>query len=217
MGKVAILAGFEPFGSYPVNPTADLARELDGKEIDGVLIKGVVMPASYHFCHVEVIHAAREMDACRIVSFGLASWAPKIKIEEVGENWMASRYADCDGIQADGERLCPFEQTHRYVNSNTDRLKAKFEEMGVRCLLSQHAETYVCNAMIYNTLRALELYEMNVPYVHMHTPWTNRNLRDVEVDPLKKVVIQWEMLERAAIIACTTLSLKLQDQLSMPL
>lgn len=215
MGQVAILAGFEPFGSYPVNPTADLARELDGREIDGVLIKGIVMPASYHFCHVEVIHAAREMDACRIVSFGLASWAPKIKIEQVGENWMASRYADCDGIQVDGKRLYPFEQAYRYVNSDTDKLKSVFEANGVDCQLSQDADAYVCNAMIYSTLRDIELYEMTVPYVHMHTPWTYRNLRDVEVDPLKKVVIQWEMLERAAIIACTTLSLK--DQLSMPL
>lgn len=205
MGGVAILAGFAPFGPYPVNPTAQLAEQLDGVCLGEVLVKGVVMPATYLSCHHDVMELAMHYNACRIVTLGLATRVPRLRIETVGRNWMNSEYADAAGMFASGEELYTGSPQILSVNSDFLELKRNMILAGAPCEISQDAEGFVCNALIYHVLYTLSLLECKIPYVHLHTPWTDNN-QSTSL-PLGRPVLKWEVLERAAVTALTTLSL----------
>lgn len=42
-----LVSGFEAFLTHQKNPTEALVQKLDGTEMDGTLIKGIVLPVSF--------------------------------------------------------------------------------------------------------------------------------------------------------------------------
>ncbi|EFK95790.1 Pyrrolidone-carboxylate peptidase [sediment metagenome] len=195
--KRAILTGFEPFGAYRFNPTQDLALEYDGKKIGDIEVTGMVLPCTYYGAFgalsVEIEHLSPDI----VLSVGLASRVPRIRIEAVGRNIMGSKYADADGKKPDNELIIKGGRPSYAANADSIGLASSLHEAGIPAEISVDAEGFICNSLLYLTAR--DVYERGLPVSNafFHTPWTDDYLGRIELEP-GKVTIRKQDLRKAA-------------------
>ena len=60
-----LLTGFEPFGTYTENPSADVAKALDGRAVGASLVRSAVLPVDHSRAAArvaELVDEARPID-----------------------------------------------------------------------------------------------------------------------------------------------------------
>ena len=65
-----LLTGFEPYGNTPVNPAEQVARTLDGLEVEGVRVVSRVVPNVFFKCVDCVTTAIQELRPNAVVMMG---------------------------------------------------------------------------------------------------------------------------------------------------
>ena len=200
---LALVTGFEKFGPYPVNPTQDLMIQLDGKMFGDVVIHAVTLPAIYGVssCLLDLVD---ELDPEMVISFGLASRIPRLRLETYGRNWMESNYADNRGVIATGEKIDPDGPNFCRTNIDAIGLAHALHQASVPVDISVDAEAFVCNALIYQIILCLCHSSQKVLFTYFHTPWPDRYLDRITLEP-GKVTIPWETLERTVRITAVFL------------
>lgn len=153
--SVALVTGFEPFDGASVNPSAEIARRLDGRRVGERDVRAVVLPVH----HVSAAAAVRALidahDPALIVHLGLAGERPQISLERVAINVMDYSIPDNEGFQARDEP-CVAGGPAAYFS--TLPLRAMLDALGragVPAHLSSTAGTYLCNFVMYMTLHML--------------------------------------------------------------
>ena len=191
--KRAILTGFEPFGPYAFNPTQDIAREFHGRRVDGVEVRGFVLPCTYYGAFELLHEEMQRLSPDIVLSTGLASRVLALRIETVGKNIMHSKYPDAEGRHSCGEPLL-FHGKPRY-RTNTDGIALVnfLSDLGIPADVSEDAEGFVCNSLIY--LTAKEIHEESLPIAHafFHTPWTDAYTDKVQLEEGKIVIPQYRL------------------------
>ena len=194
--KSAIVTGFSPFGEYKFNPTQDLAREVDGKEISGFKIRGLVLQPLYHEASKTLIHNIKEHIPDVIISTGLSSSIQGIRFEHYGANLMLSKYKDGKGRRPNGEPLVRDGPNTYETNVNESLLASKLESLGIDTEVSFHAGSFVCNSLIYLTMREIEDKRLPIKFVFFHAPWTD-DYADLIKAEKDKITIPKSHLEKA--------------------
>jgi len=172
-----LLTGYEPFGDHDTNPSAAVARDLDGERVAGREITGHVFPVEFDAAIDEMRALLDDHDPEAVVATGLAAGRPAVSVERVGVN-----VADCAGTpdnadaQPYDERLregadapAAYFATLPVVESVEDLLDA-----GIPARVSNTAGTHLCNAVLYGTRDYLETegYGASVPTGFVHLPLT---------------------------------------------
>lgn len=191
----AIITGFERFGPYPINPTGELASKFEGQVVGNVKFSGLVLPATYRTAVRDLFGAIEELEPAFVISFGLASRIPRLRIEAFGRNWMQSTYADNLGVLATGEKIDPEGPNFCQTNIDAIGLVHALHETDVAVDISVDAEAFVCNALIYQTMRRLRHPSEKTLFTYFHTPWPDRYCDRITLGP-GKVTIPWETLEK---------------------
>ncbi|MBU0536243.1 MAG: hypothetical protein KKE20_04720 [Nanoarchaeota archaeon] len=169
----AILTGFDVFGGYDFNPVKDAAQEFNGKKISGVEIKGLVLPSRYHAFDV-LYREIRDYRPDLVLSMGFASRIPCLRLETRGKNEMFSRYADADGIRPESSVQIVAGGNEFYENRSIDssELVALLKGNSLPAEVSIDADTFICNSLIYCTLRWIEINHSPMRFLFLHTPAT---------------------------------------------
>ncbi len=71
-----LLAGFEPFGGSDVNPSGQAARDLDGLNVEGAVVRGVVLPVSRNRTLPVLIRFFNETNPVCVVMSGQSGRPP---------------------------------------------------------------------------------------------------------------------------------------------
>lgn len=204
--KKVLITGFEPFGDYVVNPTEWLASYVDTKVIAGYEVHSLVISKQLLFEKGErntgelVIKKAQEVGAEIIISFGIASDVKGFRFEQSSINWIYN------------EKYCSKEENNTLLDSREqekkkrsidfspwdfEAIKQRCKESGLLCedTISVDAGAYICNALIYRTLQAMEKEGLKIPYLFIHTACTEESVRTIiTFDREKKVLIKNEDL-----------------------
>ena len=163
----ALVTGFEPFGGYASNPSAEIARRLDGRRVAGVPVIGRVLPVDMAALAGALAAALREVDPLAVILLGLAPGEAVIRLERVALN--LADFAIPDNA---GARICDAPLDRRAGPALWSRLplraiQAKLLSAGIPARLSESAGTYLCNAAMY---RALAAVPRRVPCGFIHLP-----------------------------------------------
>lgn len=185
---LAILTGFEPFGPYKFNPTQDIAKELDGMNISGVEVKGLVLPCSYTRAYEILFNKIKENGADIVLSCGLSSSVQRIRIEAVGRNNMWSKYQDCDGLEPQNEKILANGAPECYTNTSAINLATCLQSAKIDSETSSNADAYICNSLIYRVAHAIEEGDLRIKFAFFHTPWTMNYLDRIKLEPGKKTM-----------------------------
>jgi pyroglutamyl-peptidase len=156
-----LVTGFEPFGGFSRNPSADVATTLGALPGFG----SAILPVSYATMPArlrEAIDAVSDLET--VVSCGLANRRRKVCVEVRAVNKKHAAIPDNDGVMADGELTPGGPAVLRVDAGIAARVFAALQDGCIPVRYSLDAGAYLCNATLY------QLLEWGVPAVFVHVP-----------------------------------------------
>jgi len=200
-----LLTGFTPFGHYHYNPTQDLVHRLSGKKLANGKIIGKVLPCSYTKAADVAYNMIKKHKPDMVISFGLASRVPSLKLETRGQNIMNSRYTDSDGKCFSGAPIKADDKKFYYTSKKTPLLVQKLNKLGIKAEISNDAEGFICNTLVYLLSKSISESESPIPFVFIHTPWTDVYKGKITLEP-GKIMITENNLDKAVEVIIKSLS-----------
>ena len=167
--KVVLATGFEPFGGYASNPSADIARALDGRRIAGMPVVGRVLPVDMARLDAALAAALRGLTPAAVILLGLAPGEAVIRLERVALNLADFNIPDNAGIRARDLAIDARAGVALWSRLPLRAIAAELLAAGIPARLSETAGTYLCNAAMYRALARLPA-RVRCGFIHLPLP-----------------------------------------------
>lgn len=154
-GPTALVTGFEPFGGHAVNPSAEIARRLDGRVVAGARVIGRVLPVDLVGLDDALERVLAETRPDLVLALGLAASEPVIRLERVALNVADFTTPDNRGAVRRNTPLDPTGPDARFSRLPLEAMLAAILAAGIPARLSETAGLYLCNALMYRLLGRL--------------------------------------------------------------
>lgn len=150
-----LVTGFEPFGPHAANPSADVAKALDGVDVGGVTVRGDVLPVHHAEAAPRVARLVVEAAPLAVVHVGLAAGRARVAIERVAVNVLDFELPDAVGWQGRGEPCVAGGPAAYFTTLPVAAIVAALTADGIPAHVSNTAGTYICNQTLYTTLHLI--------------------------------------------------------------
>ena len=166
-----LLTGFEPFDGDTINPSGEVAKQLDGRVLGDCVVRSVILPVQHEAARAVVAPLLEAPGLVAVVHLGLAGGRARISLERVAVNVMDYSRPDAHG-QVLRDVACVEGGPPGYFSTLPlrDMLTALTEE-GIPAMISNTAGTYLCNDISYTTLHALDERALAIPTGFIHLPF----------------------------------------------
>lgn len=164
-----LLTGFEPFGEFPVNPTMKIVADLDGRTTNGYDIVGKVLPVDFIEAERRIAGLIGSERPDVVLSLGLFCGRDRITPERVAINCRdggrdnSGRTPQDECIEADGPAAI---FSTLPIREMVERIMAG----GLPSRISNTAETYVCNNVMYKALWHIQTHGLRTRSGLIHIP-----------------------------------------------
>lgn len=165
--RAALVTGFEPFGGHGLNPSAELARRIDGQTVAGTKVVARILPVDIRKIDRAIAKVLDEIDPVAVINLGLVAGEPVVRLERVALNLAAFEIPDNAGRLVEGRPLDAAGETALWSRLDLPRIRRALLDHGIPARLSSTAGTYLCNAAMYRFLRAVP---PPVPCGFIHVP-----------------------------------------------
>lgn len=144
-----LLTGFEPFGGDDLNPSGEIARALDGREIGGARVAGVVLPCAFGDALVALDDALVRHRPVVVLALGQADGRVDCSIERVAINVDDARIPDNRGRSPVDRPVVAGGPAAYFSTLPIKAMRAGLRAAGYPASISQSAGTFVCNHVFY--------------------------------------------------------------------
>jgi pyroglutamyl-peptidase len=166
-----LLTGFEPFDGDTVNPSGEVAKQLDGKAIGDCVVRSVILPVQHEAARAVVAPLLDAPGLVAVVHLGLAGGRARISLERVAVNVMDYSRPDAHG-QVLRDVACVAGGPAAYFSTLPLReMLAALTAEGIPAAISNTAGTYLCNDISYTTLHVLARRGLTTPAGFIHLPF----------------------------------------------
>jgi pyroglutamyl-peptidase len=166
-----LLTGFEPFDGDPVNPSGEVAKQLDGRVIGDAVVRSVILPVQHEAARARVAPLLDAPELAAVVHLGLAGGRARVSLERVAVNVMDHSRPDAHGQVLSGV-ACVEDGPAAYFSTLPLRaVLAALTAEGIPAAISNTAGTYLCNDISYTTLHALACRGRSIPTGFIHLPF----------------------------------------------
>ncbi len=152
--RAILVTGFEPFGGDTLNPSAEVARALDGQRIDGVPVHGLVLPCTFAGALPALQAALAARRPQLVLALGLAAGREGFTPERVALNLIDARIADNAGAQPLDEPVVPAGPAAYFTTLPIKAMVAALRAAGWPASVSLSAGSFVCNQVFYGLQHA---------------------------------------------------------------
>lgn len=169
--KNVLLTGFEPFGGEAINPSEEIAREINDATIARHRVVGALLPCVFGASIKELKRQIKIHEPEIVICLGQAGGRAEITPERVAINLDDARIADNAGQQPIDK---PVAKDGPAAYFSTLPIKAIVHELRKRdipALVSQTAGTFVCNHVFYGLMHELALHREGVRGGFIHVPY----------------------------------------------
>ena len=169
-----LVTAFDPFGGEDINPALEAMRRLPSKlgEVD---ILKVEVPTSFSRCFEVVRNAIDENRPLAIIMLGQAGGREAISVEEVAVNLDEARIPDNDGEQPRNRRIIEDGPSEYRSSLPIGEIIATVSDLGLPCVASTSAGTFVCNHLFYLVMHLLSKNRLSkdgmIPAGFIHVPY----------------------------------------------
>lgn len=153
--RTVLVTGFEAFDGERMNPSAEIARALDGRVIAGRRVVGVVLPCVFGASVVELKRWIGKVRPELVVCVGQAGGRAAITPERVAINVDDARIADNAGNRPIDVPVVRGGPAAYWSTLPIKAIVAALRARGIEAEVSQTAGTFVCNHVFYGLMRAL--------------------------------------------------------------
>ena len=168
--RSVLVTGFEPFGGVSPNPSAEVARALHGRRVQGAPIVGVELPCVFGDARDALRAALLAHSPQLVLALGLAGGRDGFTVERVAINVDDARIPDNAGAQPIDRPVVPGASAACFSTLPIKAIVAALCAEGWPASVSQTAGTYVCNHVFYALMHALKR-RRGVRGGFMHLPW----------------------------------------------
>lgn len=168
-----LCTGYEPFGDHEANPSAQVARELDGQSVAGHEVVGAVLPVEFDAVGDELATLVAEHDPAAVIATGLAAGRTTVSVERVAVN-VDDAVTVPDNADA-SPHATAIAEAGADAHFATVPVVAAVEAMldaGVPARVSNSAGTHCCNHALYSLLEQFEQEGRETPAGFVHLPLT---------------------------------------------
>ena len=166
-----LLTGFEPFDGDTVNPSGEVAKQLDGTVIGDCVVRSVILPVQHEAARARVVPLLVAPGLVAVLHLGLAGGRARLSLERVAVNVMDYSRPDAHG-QVLRDVACAEDGPAAYFSTLPLReTLAALTAEGIPAAISNTAGTYLCNDISYTTLHALDLRGLAIPTGFVHLPF----------------------------------------------
>jgi len=171
-----LITGFEPFGGMTYNPSAEIARALDGAEIGGARVVGRRLAVDFARHRTQLESLFSEIAPALTIGFGLATGEDMIRIERFGVNLADFEIADNAGNRHCGRAIEADGPAARAATQPSAEIRAALLAAGIPARLSNSAGSYLCNANLYTALGLSAERRPAPPCGFIHLPYASEQL-----------------------------------------
>lgn len=169
--RTVLVTGFEPFDGAEINPSQEIARNLNGAVISGHAVVGALLPCVFGAAIPELRRLLRAHRPVLIICVGQAGGRKGITPERVAINIDDARIPDNAGAQPVDRSVVRGGPTAYFSTLPVKAMVVALLEAGLPSEVSQTAGTFVCNHLFYGLMHALRLKKgvrggfIHVPYL----------------------------------------------------
>lgn len=171
--KQLLLTGFEPFLNFSTNPTYDIAKTLDNKEINGYHIHGKILPVDFQTSGEQMMALLEEYDPDAVISLGLAAGRNCVTPERIAINCNDGP-VDNKGYQPDGETIFPNGQDGYFSTLPIKHIVSELHKKGLPANISNTAGAYLCNNVMYHILHDFHVQGKTGQAGFIHLPASHK-------------------------------------------
>lgn len=167
--KKLLLTGFEPFLSFPVNPTMLVVEKLEGTIIGDYMICGKILPVNFNASGEELLEHINKENPDAVLSLGLAGGRYKMTPERVALN-VKDGEPDNEGHQPIDETIDPNGPPAYFSTLPIREMVNRLNATGLPAAISNSAGTYLCNNVMYAGLHWAAKHKPEMPSGFLHIP-----------------------------------------------
>lgn len=182
-----LLTGFEPFDGQSINPSEEIAREINDAKIARHRIVGALLPCVFGTAIKELKHQIKLHDPDIVICLGQAGGRAEITPERVAINIDDARIPDNAGQQPVDK---PIVKDGPAAYFSTLPIKAIVQELrkhDIPAAISQTAGTFVCNHVFYGLMHELSTHRADVRGGFIHVPFVPEQTSDKPSLPFEKM------------------------------
>jgi pyroglutamyl-peptidase len=163
------LTGFEPFLEVTTNPSGELARALNGRDVAGARVQGVVLPVAFDRVGASYRAALARIDGpspAALLSLGVHRGSA-FRLEGRARPELTSGKVDNDGRRA--ADLAPLGDADLHTGVDLEALAGALDRGGAEeVTLSDDAGGFVCERCYWEVLSSAA--RLAVPGLFLHVP-----------------------------------------------
>ncbi|MBX3698793.1 MAG: pyroglutamyl-peptidase I [Dokdonella sp.] len=168
---VVLVAGFEPFAGESVNPSAEIARSLDGESIAGHRLVGAVLPVSFAEAPIALADLLERWRPALVIALGQAGGRSEVSLERIAVNLIDARIADNAGLQPIDQAVLEDGPGAYFTSLPVKAMCAAMRALDVPAALSLSAGSFVCNQVFYWLAHLLATEHTGLRGGFIHVPW----------------------------------------------
>lgn len=165
-----LVTGFEPFAGDAINPSAEIARALDGRMVAGRTVVAAVLPCVFSTARHEIARLVRLHRPAVVIATGLAGGRSEITPERVAINVADARIPDNAGAQPIDLPVIRGGPAAYWSRLPIKAIVAALRERKIPAAVSQTAGTFVCNQVFYGLMHALR-WQRSIRGGFIHVPY----------------------------------------------
>lgn len=178
----ALVTGFEPFGPFTTNPSAQVAEALACEDV-----VSVVLPVVFDGLAERITSLIEEHRPDVVLSLGLAAGQQHLDVERVGINLVDASLPDNAGEAPVDAAIVEGAPAAYFATLPVKAMAEAMRVTGVQVALSTSAGTYGCNLALYAALEfASRMPERTRPRCgFIHLPTTDDVSLDAQITAVR--------------------------------
>jgi len=151
-----VVTGFEPFSGEIVNPSWQVARALNGRQLGGLQVHAACLPCVFGDALAVLDDVLAQVVRPRLVlALGQAAGRADFSIERIAINVDDARMADNAGAQPVDAPVVAGAPAAYFATLPIKAMVAALRNAGLPASLSQSAGTFVCNHVFFGLMHRL--------------------------------------------------------------
>ena len=197
-----LLTAFSPFGGECVNPSQQ-ALALLPDVLCGASVVKLLLPVSFSAAPKLLRQTIRREKPALIISLGQAGGRAGITAERIAVNLQEAEIPDNDGAQPRGKPVEKGAPDGIFSTLPIAAMVKAVQKAGLPAAVSNSAGTYVCNTVLYTSLRAAQALPDGARVGFLHLPFLPEQVRGRE--NLPSMALEEQM---RALTACLTAAVR---------
>ena len=182
---VLLLSGYGPFEGFPVNPSWEAVRVLDGEHFGHLEVRAVSLPVVWDVAPEQLLALADEIEPEAVVASGVAGGRVEaFSLERIAFN--VERGTDVEDNRRSGTPVVDGGPAQLESTLPLEAIAEALEQAEVSWAYSDSAGRYLCNHLFYSVVHASQDTEVPAGFIHV----SDRNAEVEDLTAGWRVVLQ---------------------------